>query len=284
MAVDRSLTSAPVPAVTPRRPRLWRASLLLLWSAGLLLPSLASARGFGGGGFGGGGFRGGSFGGAGFHFGGAGYDGRGSVDGWQRGYQGYHPAYGPNARPAWQGGGNPAIKDGTLNRNSINTNINDKFDNDTFQRNVNVNNNFYNRDGNGWNRNWANGGYWNNRPWATGWYGWTPATWGWWGGSAAAWGLAGLATGVAITSLVNTAAAQQQTVIVVPGSSFVLDYGSVEAVGSYGVSFAYNLGQGAMLNGAANCQAGLLNGQVPGTAAQAQLLNAVCQVAYGAGA
>jgi hypothetical protein len=35
--------------------------------------------------------------------------------------------------------------------------------------------------------------------------------------------------------------------------------------------------------GAANCQAGLLNGQVPATAAQAQLLNAVCQVAYGGG-
>lgn len=30
-------------------------------------------------------------------------------------------------------------------------------------------------------------------------------------------------------------------------------------------------------------QAGLLNGQVPATVAQAQLLNAVCQVAYGGG-
>jgi hypothetical protein len=35
--------------------------------------------------------------------------------------------------------------------------------------------------------------------------------------------------------------------------------------------------------GAANCQQGLLNGQVPNSASQAQLLNAVCQVAYGTG-
>jgi hypothetical protein len=32
-----------------------------------------------------------------------------------------------------------------------------------------------------------------------------------------------------------------------------------------------------------DCQQGLLNGQRPGTSGQAQLLNAVCQVAYGAG-
>jgi hypothetical protein len=36
--------------------------------------------------------------------------------------------------------------------------------------------------------------------------------------------------------------------------------------------------------GAANCQQGLLNGQVPSSSSQAQLLNAVCQVAYGNGA
>ena len=245
------------------------ALVLALAAVPALLSPAALARGGFGGGFGGGGF---GRGGGGFHFGGAGYDGRGSADGWTRGYQGYHPAYGPNARPAWQGGAN-------VDR----TTVNKDFDNDSFQRNVNINNNFYNRDGNGWNRTWANGGYWNNRPWATGWYGWSPGTWGWWGGSAAAWGVAGLATGVAITSLVNEAANNQKTVIVVPGSTVQLDYGSVEGVGSYGASFSYNLGQGAMLNGAANCQAGLLNGQVPATAAQAQLLNAVCQVAYGAG-
>ena len=35
------------------------------------------------------------------------------------------------------------------------------------------------------------------------------------------------------------------------------------------------------VKGAANCQQGLLDGQVPSTPDQAQLLNAACQVAYG---
>ena len=170
---------------------------------------------------------------------------------WQRGYQGYHPMYGDGVRGS--------------------------FNNDR----INVNNNFYNRDYNGWNNNWRNGGYWGNRPWNHGWYGgW--GGWGWWGGSAAAWGIAGLATGAAITGLVDAAANNSSPVIVVPNTSYELNYGSVEAVGSAGVSFNYNV-DGSALMGAANCQQGLLNGQVPGTPDQAQLLNAVCQVAYGSG-
>ena len=163
------------------------------------------------------------------------------------------------ARPAWNNG----------DRNS--------FNNDT----INVHNNYYNRGYNGWNNNWRNGGYWGNRPWNAGWYGgW--GGWGWWGASAAAWGVAGLATGAAITSLVNNAADSSSTVIVVPNTSYELNYGSVESVGNYGASFSYNI-DGFMLMGAANCQQGLLNGQVPSSSDQAQLLNAVCQVAYGSG-
>jgi hypothetical protein len=94
--------------------------------------------------------------------------------------------------------------------------------------------------------------------------------------------VAGLATGAAITSLVNAASVQQSPVIVVPETSYELNYGSVESVGTYGVSFNYNV-NGTLLLGAANCQQGLLNGQVPTDSDQAQLLNAVCQVAYGAG-
>jgi len=195
-----------------------------------------------GGGFGGGGFGGGGF--------------RGGGGDWRSGYQGYHPMYGDGSRGSFDG-------------NTINS------------RNVNVNNNFYNRSYNGWNDNWRNGGYWGNRPWNAGWYGgW--GGWGWWGANAAAWGVAGLATGVAIGSLVNAAANQQSTVIVVPGTSYQLNYGSVEAVGSTGASFFYSV-NGTQLLGAANCQGGLLNGQIPSDADQAQLLNAVCQVAYGAG-
>jgi len=129
--------------------------------------------------------------------------------------------------------------------------------------------------------NWRNGGYWNSRPWNHGWYnGW--GGWGWWGANAAAWGVAGLATGAAITGLVDAASENSSPVIVVPNTSYELNYGSVEGVGSYGVSFNYNV-DGSSLMGAANCQQGLLNGQVPGTSDQAQLLNAVCQVAYGSG-
>jgi hypothetical protein len=239
---------------------------------------------------------GGGFGGGGFHFGGAGYDGRGGSNDWQRGYQGWHPQYGPQSRPAWtdqNGKGNAfrtnqvdSWKDDNIqkfNQNNYRNNINNSSRNNV-QDNVNVNNNFYTRNVNGWNANWARGGYWSNRPWNAGWYAWTPASWGWWGGSSVGWGLAaGLATGAAITDLVNSAASREQTVIVVPSTTWTLNYASVEAVGLYGVSFSYALGDGVNLNGAANCQAGLLNGQVPASAAQAQLLNAVCQVAYGKG-
>jgi hypothetical protein len=195
---------------------------------------------------------------------------RGGADRYRSGYQGYHPMYGTDTRTNW--GSRPVDNDDR---------VNNSFDNDRFNRTVNVNNNFYNRDYNGFNRNWANGGYWSNRPWNTGWYrGW--GNWGWWGANAAAWGVAGLATGAVIGGLVNAAANDQSPVFVVPGTAYNLNYGSVEAVGSYGASFSY-LVNGTQLMGAANCQQGLLNGQVPATSDQAQLLNAVCQVAYGSG-
>jgi len=212
-------------------------------------------------------------------FGGGGYRGGGGAGDFSSRYQGYHPSYGANSRSNW---GTTSRIDNDGNRFDANGNrINDSFDNDRFNRNVNVDNNFYNRDGNGFNRNWANGGYWNNRPWNTGWYR-GAGNWGWWGANAAAWGVAGLATGAVIGGLVNAAANQQSPVFVVPNTGYELDYSSVEGVGSYGVSFNY-LVNGSQLMGAANCQQGLLNGQVPANATQAQLLNAVCQVAYGNG-
>jgi hypothetical protein len=249
MPVQRALTAA-------------LSAALLLSSA--LRPIPAEARG--GGGFGGGrGFAGGGFGGGGYHWSGGGdrdvnadrtVDRNVSGGGdWRSGYQGYHPMYGAGSRTT--------------------------VGNDDFNRNVNVNNNFYNRDYNGWNANWRNGGYWNSRPWTSGWYGgW--GGWGWWGANAAAWGVAGLATGAVIGGLVNAASAQQSPVFLVPNTSYQLNYGSVEAVGSTGVSFFYGV-NGTQLLGAANCQQGLLNGQIPTDADQAQLLNAVCQVAYGSG-
>jgi len=139
----------------------------------------------------------------------------------------------------------------------------------------------YDNWGNRWNNNWGNGGYWGNRPWSYGWYNWSPNTWGWWGGSSVAWGLAGLATGAVITDLVDQASDQQSSVIEVPGSNYQLNYGTVDAVGNSGANFSYSVANSPPVQGGVNCQAGLLDGQVPSTAAQAQLLNAACQVAYG---
>ncbi|WP_259727419.1 hypothetical protein [Synechococcus sp. CS-1326] len=109
-----------------------------------------------------------------------------------------------------------------------------------------------------------------------------PAAWNWWGPSAAAWGLGSLSTGAAITALVKKATAQQSAVLTVPPTTYVLNYSSVEAVGSQRASFSYNVDGGTQLFGGAHCQAGLVDGQPPASAAEAQLLNAVCQVAYGA--
>lgn len=231
----------------------------LVVTAGLLCQTEAQARGFGGGGLH-------DFGGGGFHFGGD----------EMAGYRGTHPMFGDGVRPAW--GGDRPVNVDDQRANVIDNQRNDVIDN---QRNININNNFYNRPYNGWHTNWTNGGYWNHRPWNTGWYVWAPASWGWWNGSAAAWGLAGLATGVAITSLVDNAANQQSPIILVPETEYQLNYGSVEAVGTQGASFSYSLAGGATLQGAVNCKQGLLNGQVPQTAANAQLVNAVCQVAFG---
>ena len=142
-------------------------------------------------------------------------------------------------------------------------------------------NNWGNRWNGGWNNNWANGGYWGDRSWSYGWYNWSPNTWGWWGENSGDWGLAGLATGAVITDLVNQASAQQSSVIEVPDSNYQLNYGTVDAVGNSGANFSYSVASSAPVQGGANCQEGLLDGQVPSSAAQAQLLNAACQVAYG---
>lgn len=61
-----------------------------------------------------------------------------------------------------------------------------------------------------------------------------------------------------------------------------LHFGSDEAMGSTGASFCDNVNDSTRM-GAANCQQGLLNGQVPGSADQAQLLHGLNQVAYGSG-
>lgn len=230
------------------------------------------------GGVGGGGFRGGGGGGGG---GGARVD-RPADRALSQGYQGSHPLYGGGARSAWTGHNMSADQFRRANAGGWNTRgIGGGFDNDRFNRQVNLENNFYNRNYGGWNDSWSDGGYWGSRPWGYGWYNWAPNSWSWWEGSSVGWGLAALAGADVITDLVNDAAEQQSPVIDVPNSNYQLNYGTVDSVGSGGADFSYAVAGSPPLKGAANCQQGLLDGQVPSTAAQAQLLNAACQVAYG---
>ena len=199
-----------------------------------------------------------------------------------QGYRGSHPLYGAGSRTPWTGHNISADQFRRYNQGGwSNDRINGSFDNDRFNRQVNLENNFYSRNYGGWNNNWGNGGYWGSRPWGYGWYNWSPDSWGWWGGSSLGWGLAALAGAEVITDLVNDASEQQSPVIDVPDSDYQLNYATVDSVGSSGADFSYAVAGSPPVKGAANCQQGLLDGQVPSTAAQAQLLNAACQVAYG---
>lgn len=128
---------------------------------------------------------------------------------------------------------------------------------------------------------WARAGWGVARPWRHGWYGgWTTPAWGWWGARAAAWGITSLATAAIINDAVDDAIDDHVSYIVVPNSSYQLLYGTVAPVGSSAVSFAVTA-DGSTYQLTADCNAGTLNGRDPETAAEAELVNAACQVAYG---
>lgn len=214
--------------------------------------------------------------------GGAGWDDRPGDRSLEQGYRGSHPLYGAGSRTLWTGHNVSADQFKRASQGGWDADrFNGGFENERFNRQVNLENNFYSRNYGDWNNSWANGGYWGSRPWGYGWYNWSPDTWGWWGGSSLGWGLAALAGAEVITDLVNAASEQQSPVINVPDSDYQLNYATVDSVGASGADFSYAVGGSPPVKGAANCQQGLLDGQVPGTAAQAQLLNAACQVAYG---
>jgi hypothetical protein len=188
------------------------------------------------------------------------------------------------ARPGGVGtaGLNRTVGTGTLNRN-VNANLN---------RNVNVNRNVnrnINRNGNravnvnaiGVRPGWARPGWGVARPWNHGWYGgWATPSWGWWGASAAAWGVGALATASIINSAVDAAVSSNQTVIVVPNTDYQLMFGTVQPTGTSTVAFDVSA-NGTVYQLSADCQSGLLNGQQPENAQEAELLNAACQVAFG---
>lgn len=180
---------------------------------------------------------------------------------------------------------------GDLNRGDLNRGDFNRADlNRDLNRNVNRDlNRTVNRN---WTRNvnignvdlhpgWARPGWGIARPWNYGWYGgWNNPPWGWWGARAALWGIGTLATASVINNAVDAAINDQVTSITVPNTSYQLLYGSVAPSGSSAVSFAVTA-DGSTYQLTADCQAGTINGQDPASAAEAELLNAACQVAYG---
>jgi hypothetical protein len=128
---------------------------------------------------------------------------------------------------------------------------------------------------------WARPGWQLARPWRYGWYGnWNSPPWGWWTGRSVAWGVGSLATAAVITSAVNQAIAASQPTIVVQDAGYTLYYNSVEPTGDQSISFTAATGD-TPFDATGDCQKGELNGREPALAAQAQLLNAACQVAFG---
>ena len=173
-------------------------------------------------------------------------------------------------RPGTIPAARPGYGTGNLNGNRYaNRPVNRNWTNTVNINNVNV------RPG------WARPGWGVARPWNTGWYGgWGSPPWGWWGARAAVWGIGSLATAAAINNAVNASIAAQTTYIVVPESDYQLLYGSVQPSGSATIHFAVSA-NGSTYQLTADCNAGLLNGADPASAAEAQLLNAACQVAFG---
>lgn len=128
---------------------------------------------------------------------------------------------------------------------------------------------------------WARPGWGVARPWGYGWYDVSAVpAWGWWGARAATWGLATLTTAAVINNAVDNAIADNTSYIVVPNSSYQLLYGTVAPTSDSSVNFDVSA-NGTTYQLSADCRGGTLNGQQPNTAAEAELLNAACQVAFG---
>ncbi|MFZ0406595.1 MAG: hypothetical protein WAM11_00575 [Cyanobium sp.] len=198
----------------------------------------------------------------------------------------------PGNRQPLVGSGSGSLRDGRdfAGANVGDRNLGDRNFNGQIDRNLNRNwNTNVNRN---WNRTvninnvnlrpgWARPGWGYARPWNYGWYGgWATPAWGWWGSRAAVWGVATLASAAIINQAVDNAINSQQTMIVVPNSNYQLLYGTVQPIGSAGVQFDVSV-NGATYQLTADCQSGLLNGVQPASAAEAELLNAACQVAFG---
>ncbi len=125
---------------------------------------------------------------------------------------------------------------------------------------------------------WARPGWGYARPWNYGWYGGV-SSWPWWRPGV---GIAAVASAAIITDAVDDAISNQVTYIEVPDTSYELYYTSVEPVNNDAVTFAVDTGSG-VVEMTADCRQGTLDGRVPQSQAEAQLLNAACEVAFGSG-
>ncbi len=133
------------------------------------------------------------------------------------------------------------------------------------------------------NPSWARNTNWGpNRPWGNNnWYSYNNSpSWSWWGGQALGWGVNALTTALIVNSAVNNAIRDRQPTVVVPNSSMQLYYGSVEPIDETDISFVVN-NNGNSYRLQADCADGLLDGEVPTSLAEAELINAACQVAFG---
>ena len=239
--------------------------------------SLVARGGGRGGGGAGGGQRSGSRANNGFSAAGAGFN-RGST----RPSGGWSSQVGPGASPgpsldraySNRNGNRSGNRSGTIN---VNRNVNRDVNRDVnrnWNRQVNINTVNV-------NPGWARPGWGVARPWAYGWYGgWSTPAWGWWGARAALWGVSTLTTAAIINNAVNGAIADNDNTIIVPNSNYSLYYGSVQPSGQSVVTFVVQA-DGSNYQLSADCNAGTMNGEEPKTAAQAELLNAACQVAFG---
>ncbi|MEO1002734.1 MAG: hypothetical protein AAFX65_06460 [Cyanobacteria bacterium J06638_7] len=130
---------------------------------------------------------------------------------------------------------------------------------------------------------WARHSNWGySRPWGGGWYNNSSNSlpWSWWGGQALGWGINALTTALIVNNAVNNAIRQRQPTVQVPQSTYSIYYGSVEPFDNTGVNFVVS-NAGSSYQMQADCADGLLNGEVPATLAEAELINTACQVTYG---
>ena len=101
-----------------------------------------------------------------------------------------------------------------------------------------------------------------------------------WGARAAAWGITRLATAAIINEAVDRAVDRRSSTIVVPNSDYRLLYGSVQPVGDSSATFAVTAAD-TTYQLTADCSDGLIDGRPPERSEEAELLHAVCQVAFG---